>query len=51
MKASKRYYESNSIQFKQEGSVVYSVRLTFERFSFFFFFLQPFYPTLTEVED
>ena len=31
MKASKRHYKSNLIQFKQEGSVVYSVGLIFGR--------------------
>ena len=37
IKASKRHYKSNSIQFKQEGSVVYSVGLIFGRFFLFFF--------------
>ena len=35
MKASKRHCKSNSIQFKQEGSVVYSVGLIFRLFFFF----------------
>ena len=38
MKASKRHYKSNLIQFKQEGSVIYSVGLIFGIFFFFFFF-------------
>ena len=46
MKASKRHYKSNLIQFKQEGSVVYSVGLIFG--PFFFFFLQLGYRSLVK---
>ena len=39
IKASKRHYKSDSIQFKQEGSVVYSVGLIFGGFFLFFCFV------------
>ena len=39
MKASKRHYKSNLIQFKQDGGVVYSVGLIFGRYFFIFLFI------------